>query len=513
MVYQSNTHTIEADLLSCNEISRDKVSSEKITEKTHYIKNNQDNDIEGCKENAIQYNQEKLQIENSVKHQEKANIILHAFDWSYAAVAKNAQKMSEMGYHSVLVSAPMKSFKHENGTDWWQRYQPQDYRIIDNQLGNTHDFSNMIKQLAKYDINVYADIVFNHMANEAYKRSDLQYPSATDMQEYKDRKSEYQSLLLFGDLSKPLFVETHFVDGFGIKDWKNCWEVQNGRITGGGEDPGLPTLKVCDHVITQQQSYLKALKKLGVKGFRIDAAKHMTLEHLQRVWTEDITENMHVFGEIITDGGATVEEYEIFLQPYLEKTNLGSYDFPLFNTVFKAFQEHGSMESLIDPYCFGQALVNFRAITFVITHDIPNNETFKNLIFSEQDEWLAYAYILGRDGGVPLVYTDLNPSGILDNESKPRWVNSWKNQRMGKMIQFHHYVHGESMTPIISNQELLVFARGDIGIVAINKSDADVFVDFEWHKEMRDKLTDCIYQLEFGKLNLIVDSKSCLMLI
>ncbi|WP_205963012.1 alpha-amylase family glycosyl hydrolase [Psychromonas sp. SA13A] len=442
-----------------------------------------------------------------------ANVILHAFDWSYADVAKNAQLISEMGYHSVLVSPPMKSLKHKNRTGWWQRYQPQDYRVIDNQLGNTIDFSEMVKQLAKYDINVYADIVFNHMANEAYKRPDLQYPSTEDMQEYAKHKNEYQSLLLFGDLTKPLFLEEHFVDGFGIKDWKNCWEVQNGRITGGGEDPGLPTLQVCDHVINQQQSYLKALKRLGVKGFRIDAAKHMTLEHLKRVWTEEITENMHVFGEIITDGGATVEEYKIFLQPYLEKTNLGSYDFPLFNTVFKAFQDNGNIESLIDPYCYGQALVNFRAITFVITHDIPNNNTFKNLILSEEDEWLAYAYILGRDGGVPLIYTDLNPSKILNKEGNPRWVDTWKNLRMEKMIKFHHYVHGEPMFPIMTNQDLLIFARGDKGIVAINKSDADTCIDFQWHRTMQDILTEQQFKIESEKLHLILEANSYLMLI
>ena len=441
------------------------------------------------------------------------NVILHAFDWSYAEVAKQAKIISQMGYHSVLVSPPLKSFKHKNGTEWWQRYQPQDYRIIDNQLGNTLDFSNMIKQPAKYELHVYADIVFNHMANEAYLRPDLQYPSQEDLQLYADNQSYYQSLLLFGDLSTHLFNSTHFVDGFGIKDWKNCWEVQNGRITGGADDPGLPTLKVCEHVIKQQQSYLKALKELGVKGFRIDAAKHMTLEHLQRVWSKDITENMHVFGEIITDGGATEEEYEIFLQPYLEKTSLGSYDFPLFNTIFEVFQENGNIESLIDPYCFGQALVNFRAITFVITHDIPNNDNFKDLILSEQNEYLAYAYILGRDGGVPLIYADLNTSGIEGENHQPRWVDAWKNKRMQQMIKFHNYVHGEPMIPILSNQDLLIFARGDKGIVAINKSDADTCIDFQWHRSMQDILTEQQFQIESEKLHLILEGKSYLMLI
>jgi alpha-amylase len=478
-------------------------------------------DFEILKSNAIvsqmivskKNNEEKPLIDNASYQIEKTDVILHAFDWPYAYITANAGAIGELGYRSVLVSPAMKSCIHEDGTYWWQRYQPQDYRVIDNQLGNTHDFTEMVKALEQQGVRVYVDVVFNHMANEAHKRDDLQYPCATDIKTYNDNKEKYQSQALFGDLSEPLFLKEHFVDAFEIKDWKDPWEVQNGRITGGSDDPGLPTLKVCDYVIEQQQNYLKALKKMGVKGFRIDAAKHMTIEHLQRIWTEDITENMHIFGEIITDGGATKEEYELFLKPYIEKTELGAYDFPLFSTLFHALQKDGNMESLVNPYSVGQALFNFRATTFAITHDIPNNEMFQGMLFDEQDEWLAYSYILGRDGGVPLVYTDLNPSEILDYNGKPRWMDSWKDPRMAKMIMFHNYAHGENMLSIIADKDMIVFARGEKGIVVINKSDSKAFVELQWHKDMRDMLTDCNYKLEGDNLNLSVDSKSSLLLV
>ena len=38
-----------------------------------------------------------------------------------------------------------------------------------------------------------------------------------------------------------------------------------------------------DNVIGQQRAYLKALKEIGVKGFRIDEAKHMTLSLAARL--------------------------------------------------------------------------------------------------------------------------------------------------------------------------------------------------------------------------------------
>lgn len=436
-----------------------------------------------------------------------ANVILHAFDWKYADIAQRAAEISELGYGSVLVSPPMKSAQDER---WWQRYQPQDYRVIDNALGNTTDFKNMVEALNRVGVLVYADVVFNHMANEAHLRSDLQYPRQAVMDDYQQNATKYQDLTLFGDLSEPLFDENDFVEAFGIKDWKDKWEVQNGRISGGPTDPGLPTLRVCKHVVEQQRTYLKALKALGVKGFRIDAAKHMTLEHLKLVWTEDITKDVHIFGEIITDGGATEEEYELFLEPYLKETRLGAYDFPLFSTIFKAFSKKGSFKSLIDPYCFGQALSNRRAITFAITHDIPNNDVFLDLVMDEENEWLAYAYILGRDGGVPLIYTDLDTSSIKGVDGKPRWQNAWKDVRMAKMVAFHNLVHGEPMTVLEGNDDMLVLQRGEKGILVLNKSARAQSLQLTVNKALVDMMTG--EQVPSGE-EIKVAAKSAMLLV
>lgn len=436
-----------------------------------------------------------------------SDVILHAFDWPYREIGKQAQKISDLGYKTVLVSPPMKSLKHDKGTAWWQRYQPQDYRIIDNQLGDTQDFQVMMGQLRDFGLRVYVDVVFNHMANEAYLRSDLQYPSAKELEEYRARPEKYEALRLFGDLSEPLFTEDDFVEAFGIEDWEDQWQVQNGRISGGPNDPGLPTLRDSERVVKLQQDYLLALKKMGVKGFRIDAAKHISIEQLRKVWTPEITEGVHIFGEIITDGGATKQEYETFLKPYLKKTKLGAYDFPLFNTVFNAFQDQGRMSTLIDPYCFGEALKRQRAITFAITHDIPNNDVFKGLIMPEEYEWLAYCYILCRDGGVPLVYTDLNPSGILDANGHPRWQGAWKDSRMHSLIQFHNYVHGHRMAVLEASDDHLLFSRGDKGLVAINKSEQAKLVRIRWNLDMFDIIQNHSVKSIDGYLQINIPAK------
>jgi alpha-amylase len=420
---------------------------------------------------------------------EPTDVILHAFDWPYQLIAKRAQHIHQLGYKTVLISPPMKSYVHGNGTKWWQRYQPQDYRVIENQLGNTRDFKEMVETLRQHGLRVYVDVVFNHMANEAFKRKDLQYPSQQDIDTYVSQPEHYESLRLFGDLSEPLFTEEHFVEAFGIKDWQNTWEVQNGRITGGEHDPGLPTLKVCDRVVQVQQDYIKALKKLGVKGFRIDAAKHLSIEHIKQVWTDEISDGVHIFGEIITDGGATRKEYALFLKPYLEETSLAAYDFPLFSTLYRSLQSDGVLSDLVDPFTFGDALSRKRAITFAITHDIPNNDVFMPLIMSEELEWLAYCYVLCRDGGVPLIYTDLDTSGIQNASGEPRWQNAWCDPRIKPMIAFHNLVHGKKMGVSEVSDDHFVCRRGDKGIVAINKSNHSKTVRLRWNKAMKDMVS------------------------
>ncbi len=442
------------------------------------------------------------------------NVILHAFDWRYLDVVEQAEKIASLGYGSVLVSPPMRSLKKAEGTKWWQRYQPQDYRVIDNQLGNTQHFALMVQTLAQHGVKTYVDVVFNHMANESDIRNDLTYPNQDVLNHYAQHPEHFSSLTLFGDLSQPLFQSSDFVDAFGIEDWTDKWQVQNGRITGGPKDPGLPTLQDNPHVVSQQRAYLKALRRLGVKGFRIDAAKHMTIEHLKKVWTEDITDGMHIFGEIITDGGATVEEYELFLEPYLSETRLGAYDFPLFKTLYQAFSKQGSFKSLIDPYCFGQALEYHRAITFVITHDIPNNDVFLDLVMDECSEWLAYAYIFGRDGGVPLVYTDLDTSGIRDKQGNPRWLQAWCDPRMATMIDFHNRCHGTPVQLMESNDDLLVFGRGDQGVVVINKSKRPQTISFSSQQRWQDLLSGQAFSgNEKGKVQFKVASQSAMMMV
>jgi len=112
-----------------------------------------------------------------------------------------------------------------------------------------------------------------------------------------------------------------------------------------------------------------------------------------------------------------------------------------------------------------------------------------------QDEHLAYAYLFGRDGGVPLVYSDHNESSA--SEDRDRWLDAYKRPDIVQMIRFHNAVHGEPMHILYETDVLLVFRRGDKGIVAINKSTSDHWATFStWGLTNPGTYLDLIHQFK-----------------
>ncbi len=450
----------------------------------------------------------------AVNHKNQADVILHAFDWPYQKVADHAQQIALLGYHSVLISPPMKS---PDDQQWWMRYQPQDYRVIDNPLGNKTDFVAMLQALTLAGIKLYVDVVFNHMANEAHLRSDLNYPNADIMQQYQQQADYFREQTLFGDLSHPLFTEADFEAAFAITDWLDAKQVQTGRLTGGEGDPGLPTLAPTPHVIAQQRAYLQALKQLGVQGFRIDAAKHMQSQHLQQVWSDDICQDVKVFAEIITGGGQGHPEYETFLAPFIQHPQFKAYDFPLFHTLLNVFKHGSGMQQLLNMEQQGQCLAAQQAITFAVTHDIPNNGIFRSQMMTPEQELLVYSYLLGCSDGTPLIYTDLNPSQDFNTLGQARWQHSWYNASLINMIHFHRQVHGEPSSLLYCDDIALVIARGDgqvpKGIVAINKGQTELTIAIPNGHYQVIVGGDDLLQQDSQQLYLIVPANSSVMLL
>lgn len=445
----------------------------------------------------------------------KADVILHAFDWSYAEVAATAQEIAATGYKAVLLSPPLKSAKTAR-CEWWRRYQPQDFRTIDNCDGNKESFKAAIDALNARGVRTYADVVVNHMANE--RQGATSFPGEETLAEYKSNSAYWKRQILYGDRDGNGVLDNGFLPDDGspdglfssqdfhpaacIRDYNNTTSVIRDRICGNLPDTGLPDLKDTDPGQTwvnhQRRQYVQALYDLGVRGFRLDAAKHMPIEAIQSIVPEAVANRSQIFAEIITSGGTSADDYKAFLEPYLRElpATFGAYDFPLLNALKKALSPGHPLSDVASPYATGNALDNSRAVTAVVTHDIPYNDGFRHLIFNEDasssiDEDLAYAYILARDGGTPLVFDDQS-AGRSNNG---RWRNVWNSEKMKRMINFHNRMQGQPMEVLAADACSLLWRRGEEGIAAINKCAEEKWITvetrfkFKWNHPYRDSLT------------------------
>jgi alpha-amylase len=387
------------------------------------------------------------------------DVILHAFNWKYTEIAANAREIADIGYGAVLIPPPL--YSDPKSADWWQRYQPKDYRVLRSYLGDKADLTNAITALHDCGVRIYVDIVFNHMANEA--RSDpFYFPGSAELETYHHNHGSFATDQLYGNLDNGLFSPWDFHTMRNINDWlsrEQCTELSL---------KGLPDLELNPWVIEQQRATLRALNEMGVDGYRIDAVKHLPQEHIKQVFEIPEMAGKYVFGEALT---SNENEERIFLWPLVSNTYMSFYDFPLQETLRRAFSPSGSMKELVDPAAYGQALSWQRAVTVALTHDSPNNDEFRWQLLNSRDEFLAKVYLMGRDGGVPMVYSDHNESAVKFQGDRDRWASAWCRNDLKSMIAFHNAVHGLPQRTLYEADGFLVFARGDKGIVAINKTE------------------------------------------
>ena len=392
-----------------------------------------------------------------------ADVILHAFNWKYTEVAAEAGAIAANGFGAVLMPPPL--YTKDDGHHWWQRYQPKDYRVLRSFLGNKGDLEKVIRSLHEHGLRVYADIVFNHMANEKSLRDPKEgfsFPGDAELARYRNEQQVFQRDRLYGDLNHNLFGPHDFNREQDIRCWEDLYEATECWLS------GLPDLDLNDRVIEHQVKCLSALNDMGFDGYRIDAIKHMPEEHLSRVFETRDMAGKFLFGESLTSNDA---EEDLFIWPLLEKIDVSFYDFPLHETLRRVFSPGGSLRELVNPAAFGQALPWNRAVTFSVTHDIPYNDCFRGQLLHSQDEFLANAYILGRDGGVPLIFSDHNENADIFHCDRDRWCAAWKRYDIVRMNGFHNMVHGTPQRSLFEADGFLVFARGDRGIVAINKTE------------------------------------------
>lgn len=399
------------------------------------------------------------------------DVILHAFNWEYDEITAAARAIRDAGYGAVLFPPPL--YSDELVEAWWQRYQPRDYRILRSYLGNKASLLRAMRAVKDQRMSAYADIVFNHMASEADQRSDpWNFPGKRLLDRYLDPEERFADDRLYGDLREPLFDERSFHPCRGLRDCLDPVEVTRClRET-------VPELTLSVWVIEQQLACLQSLNELGFDGYRVDAVKHLPEQHIHYVFENPILADKFVFGEIPTFDD---DENRTFLWPAVRDSSIFFYDFPLQQTLRHAFSPIGSLRELADPIGSGRALPINRAVTFSVAHDLPNNDAFRCMLFDPADELLANAYLFGREGGIPLVYSDHAESRLRYPEDAGRWQEFWRRPEVISMIAFHNEMQGRAGRCLYAKDGCLVLGREGGGMVAINKTNETQFLALHQH--------------------------------
>lgn len=354
--------------------------------------------------------------------------IFHAFNQNYAEVEAFVCELASQGYSHVQLSPAQKS---NPGNEWWKRYQPIDLSLIEG-LGTEADLKQLIATADSCNIKVIADVVFNHMANldggEDFE--DLtKYPqlSPTDFQTVPNNIGQKPCGIIYND---------------GNRDSElNCWLG------------GLPDLRFTENVKALQKAHLKMLLDLGIDGFRFDAAKHIPTavlaEYIDYI-NEESQGTAWNYLEVISDGDTSAEDYNWIA---------AVTDFVLYNSMKNAFTFGGDLRTL--PAI---ALADTRSITFGQNHDTIRtlNDFAINPYDDVTDAYLATAYALAREDGIPLVFND-------DAISAPYIPFGVKFRQIMTQRQQAGLAVGENILRVTNDPALLLMERGAEGFFVLNK--------------------------------------------
>ncbi|MFI0710302.1 alpha-amylase family protein [Streptomyces inhibens] len=360
------------------------------------------------------------------------------FEWKYADVAKACtDQLGPAGYGFVEVSP---ASEHIQGDQWWTSYQPVSYKIA-GRLGDRTAFASMVSACHGAGVKVIADAVINHMAaGSGTGTGGTQYTKYNYPGFYQDQD--------FHGCRK------------NISNYGDRNDVQNCELVGLADlDTGS------DYVHTTIAKYLDDLRSLGVDGFRIDAAKHISATDISAIKGK-MSDPGYWVQEVIHGSGEAVQPDEY--------TGIGDVDEFRYGGHLKSAFQGGNIAQL-KSVADGK-LGSDKARTFVDNWDTERNGS--TLTYKDGAAYtLANVFMLASPYGSPNVYSGYEWS---DKDAGPPsgsggWTNEHAKREITGMVGFRNAVGSAELTDWWDNGgSALAFGRGKAGFVAINSGDGEL---------------------------------------
>ena len=398
-------------------------------------------------------------------------VIVTAFQQNWKSIAKECKETyGPEGVSYVQVSPPQ---DHIKGNAWWTSYQPVSYKL-DSKLGTEAEFKNMITTCKAKKVGIIVDAVINHMTGDGNKDTvgvgGSKYDAAS--QTFEDAGYTKDD---FHQIEK------------NIGNYKDPEEVWNYRLVGLLD---LDTSK--PHVQQVLGGYFAKLLKMGVAGFRIDAAKHMEPKDVKAIkqaasdlsgiaydkiwWMQETIGDIDGAKETQPDqyyGTGEVDEFE--------------YSHRLRNYFY------GSIENL--KHITDNLTPNDKAAIFVTNWDTERDSSTRVLTYKDGAKYsLANAFMLAYPYGTPNIYSgykftqrDESAPGATDTSvpdvkcgKNSQWQCTQRLTYIRGMVGFYNAVKGTKVTQWQDdNDNNVAFSRGDKGFLAINNTDKPKKVSYK----------------------------------
>lgn len=411
-------------------------------------------------------------------HAAAGDVFVQLFSWYWKDVAAEcASWLGPAGYRAALVSPPQEH-NIADGRPWFEVYGPVSHSIDRGRFGTRAEFVDMVQRCRVAGVDVYVDAVINHMAPGSGVGS-----NGTAFTRYN-----YQ----------PLFGPADFHPACALNNYQSAANVQDCELL------GLPDLNTGSASVRQKiADYLIGLTRLGVAGFRIDAAKH-----IQPVDLDSIVRLVNLaaaaegrtppffFLEVIDPGTEAVKASDYFGLGYASGGAADITEF-LFRAVGERFRAGSGRRagelSSFTARTWGLMAAD-KAVVFLQNHDtqrVDGVDYRDGVAYRLANVWMLgqpYGYPVvmsgyafdkatqaGRDAGPPA------PAATLPCAPSPaaavvgQWTCDHRDAWIVAMLAFRRATAGTDATrPWDNGADAVAFSRGGTGFVALNAGASSV---------------------------------------
>ncbi len=283
--------------------------------------------------------------------------ILSLFDCHLDTIIKYLPEIKYQGFDAIQIS-PLQNTKDDASSEWWMLYQPINFNL-GNRIGSSDDLKHLCEEASKYGLIIIADAVINHLAS-CNNTGSLEVHHSCD----KEILDNYDSFKIKRN----------------VEDWHDRYQVTNYCMNLPGLNPNSRLVQ--KKIINMLNEYLR----LGVKGFRFDAAKSIALPEEGCDFFPNITYALNswipiIYGEVLFADKELISKYARYMKVL---TNSDAYDN---NDIIKFIENKDSYLSRDLGWTKNTSIYDINEWYSRMCHDYPNTLYYARNYSDDWNSW------------------------------------------------------------------------------------------------------------------------------